>query len=305
MIQKGLRWRIGNGENVQIYNSKWIPRPVTFEIVSQPLLPAVSFLINEEHRWDENKIRQHFMPEDIERILQIPLPRYSEPDQLVWAHDKLGIYSVKSGYQVALGLKFPNCPSTSRISLTEWNVIWKLEIPAKVKIFIWRAAQNLLATGENLWKRKVAKEPWCQRCGSKVENVFHALIECKASQKMWKHTKFKGEFNHLVNQDMLSVLLGLAVRRNIRDMEMIVALCWASWHSRNLFVFEKKIVDVQRAVARAEAIVESYIRDKVPQRQDDLKQMSSAQPSWNPPLEGWFKLNVDAAINSKNQLVGL
>ena len=100
---------------------------------------------------------------------------------------------------MALSLKIPNCLSTSRTSLIEWNVIWKLEIPVKIKIFMWRVTQNLLATTENLWNKKVVQDPWCKNCGSKGENVFHALIECKASQKMWKLSKFKKDFNHLVN----------------------------------------------------------------------------------------------------------
>lgn len=158
----------------------------------------------------------------------------------MWAYDKHGIYSVKSGYQIAYRMKFPNYPSTSRTSLIEWNMIWKLKIPAKIKIFMWRAAQNLLPAVENLWKRKVKLDPWCQRCRSKGENVFHALIECKASRKVWKLTKFEEDIEHLANQDMLSVLHGLTEKRNIRDMEIIVAICWAIWHSKNLFIFEKK-----------------------------------------------------------------
>lgn len=172
--------KIGNGEKVQIYASRWIPRPSTFKILSQPTLPeeaTVSDLINEEHKWDENMIKQHFMLEDSERILQISFPKGPEPDQLVWAYDKQGLYSVKSGYQIAFQLKLPSCPSTSRSNLTKWNMIWKLEIPAKIKIFFWRAAKNILPTAENLWKKKVKQDPWCQRCGCKGENVFHALMK--------------------------------------------------------------------------------------------------------------------------------
>lgn len=304
VIHKELRWRIENGENLQIYNTSWIPRPETFKILSQPTLPKeakVSWLINEEHKWNENLIRQHFIPEDVKRIVQISLPVCPEPDQLLRAYDRHGLYSVKSGYQVALRLKFPNYPSTSKTSMTEWNMIWKLQIPTKIKIFMWRAAQNLLPTVENLWKKKVVQNPLCQRCSCKGENVFHALVECKASQKMSKLTKFEEDLKHLANQDMLSVLHVLTERGNIRDVELIVALCWAIWHSRNLFIFKRKKVDNQIVMAIAEATVELYRRVKATQRQDNPKQMSC----WKPHPEGWFKLNVDAAIKSKDQCVGL
>ena len=71
------------------------------------------------------------------------------------------------------------------------------------------------------------------------------------------------------------------------------------------FVFEKKNEDGKISVAEAEATVESYRRIKVPQRQDNPLQAAATQPSWKPPPEGWFKMNVDAAIKTKDQMVEL
>ena len=36
VTEKGLRWRIGNGEQVKVYQSKWLPRPDTFKLISPP-----------------------------------------------------------------------------------------------------------------------------------------------------------------------------------------------------------------------------------------------------------------------------
>ena len=38
LIKEGLVWRIGNGNQVQIWKDKWIPRPSTFMVQSQPNL---------------------------------------------------------------------------------------------------------------------------------------------------------------------------------------------------------------------------------------------------------------------------
>lgn len=56
----------------------------------------------------------------------------------------------------------------------------------------------------------------------------------------------------------------LAMKRNKKDLELIVAVCWAIWHSRNLFVYECKQEDFQLLVAGAVAIAESMRRIKIP-----------------------------------------
>ena len=179
VLEKGLRWRIGNGEQLLVYQSQWIPRSITFQPISPPSLSPdtiVAKLISEEQSRKEAVIRQHFLKEDADQILKIPLPRQPKPDQVLWHYDKKGNYSVKSGYQVAMKMNFPEKPSCSSENDKYWHAIWYLQLPEKVKIFMWRAANNLLATAGNLWKRTVVQFPWCQRCKLSKETIFsHSL----------------------------------------------------------------------------------------------------------------------------------
>lgn len=178
---------------------------------------------------------QHFDPEDAGKILKIPLPRTPKPDQMIQAYDKQCMYSVKSGYQVAFHLKFTDQPSFSKARQTDWNGIWKLEIPEKLKIFMWRVAHDLLPTAGNLWKKKVLQDPWCQRCRKNRENIFHALIECKFSKRVWYPTNFKMDLDGLANQNMLMVMQELVGKRNTKDLEFFVTLC-----TQEIFSFFKE-----------------------------------------------------------------
>lgn len=76
------------------------------------------------------------MKEYIEAILKIPLPRSQEEDEVLWHFDKKGEYSVKSGYQLAFHLNFPNEPGSSANSSRQWKIPWMLKLPEKVKIFM-------------------------------------------------------------------------------------------------------------------------------------------------------------------------
>lgn len=116
---------------------------------------------NYEDLADLKKLEQHFMPEDVEQILKIPLPRSQQEDKVVWGFDKKGEFSVKSGYQLALKLNFPDDPSRSNSNSSLWKSLWTLDLPEKIKIFMWKASKNILPTAENLWKRKCIQDPIC------------------------------------------------------------------------------------------------------------------------------------------------
>ena len=52
VISNGSRWRVGNGQSILIHKENWLPRPLTFKLVSKPNLPANALaaeLISEEH----------------------------------------------------------------------------------------------------------------------------------------------------------------------------------------------------------------------------------------------------------------
>ena len=71
-----------------------------------------------------------------------------------------------------------------------WKTLWRLNIPPKVKTFIWRVYSNVVPSMDNLWKKKIVKDPSCPCCGSYVESVAHALFGCKKARKVWSGTVF-------------------------------------------------------------------------------------------------------------------
>ena len=202
-------------------------------------------------------------------------------------------------------MNFPEKPSCSSENDKSWHAIWYLQLPEKVKIFMWRAANNLLATAGNLWKRTVVQLPWCQRCKLTKETVFHTLYDCKASKKIWRLTPFGEDIEFSKVRDVLSLLQGLNGKRRKSEMELIVAVCWSIWHSRNLFLFKNKKEDPQLSVAAAEAMVQSYSRIQMPQMQGNSQQSTANQKQWKHPPEGWFKVNVDAAVRVEQQRIGM
>ncbi|KAH9680916.1 reverse transcriptase domain-containing protein [Citrus sinensis] len=249
VISKGYRWRIGNEDAL------------------------VAELINAEHEWNEGLIHRHFAKTDAEAIVKILLPRRPMKEEVMWHYDRKGQYLVKSGYQIALNLKFPARPTSSAAEQNQWNTIWMLTLPEKIRIFAWRTAKNLLPSAENLWKRKVIQEPVCQFCNNKLETVFHALVGCKVVQKIWKITRFEDDLKDCVDQDILSLLI-------VKESPQVT-------------------------VSKAEAVLEAFRRTQIPAATHIDKQRSPMLKAWNPPQKGFYKVNVDAATNSEKQIAGL
>ncbi|KAL0292890.1 UNVERIFIED_CONTAM: hypothetical protein Scaly_3150700 [Sesamum calycinum] len=61
----------------------------------------VSALIDHElGTWKHDRLRDLFLPVDVEAILKIPLGRTSQPDFAVWHYSADGRFSVRSAYHL-------------------------------------------------------------------------------------------------------------------------------------------------------------------------------------------------------------
>lgn len=138
LLAEGLRWRVGNGRDINIYSDRWIPRPSEFKIISPPNLGSnatVDRLFSPTGGWNTDLINTSFFLDDARSILSISIASGSSPDSLFWNYEASGIYTVGSGYFLDRGLKV--CPGNSNPSPIRewWKSFWKLHIPLKIKIF--------------------------------------------------------------------------------------------------------------------------------------------------------------------------
>jgi hypothetical protein len=157
LVHQGAIWRIGNGESVRIWGDSWLPKPYSFSVHSPRLhLPEnslVSALIDRDtKKWNRSLIEQHFLEEEREIILNIPLSPLLPRDRLIWRCTKKGEFSVRSAYHLRLDIQTAAKPSSSKKSdnTKVWKVCWNSNIPPAVKTFIWHACHNLLPTRVNL-----------------------------------------------------------------------------------------------------------------------------------------------------------
>ena len=236
IVERGIRWSIGNGRSINVWRDRWLPTPKSFKVISSKsqglMVERVEHLLGRDRRaWDINQVRNTFLPFKAKTVLGISISPSIPNDSRIWAWTSNGLFTIKSAYGVALKVLKDNkekedngeCSDTSKMG-DVWKSIWRLECPSKIKYFLWRACKNILPTNYCLARRKVAKWDGCAWCGEK-ESSSHVLWDCKAATEVWKGLGFnlpRWKNNH---RDFIDVFWKL--KEEARD---IVRLCLQQWH---------------------------------------------------------------------------
>ncbi|XP_019177733.1 PREDICTED: uncharacterized protein LOC109172938 [Ipomoea nil] len=124
----------------------------------------------------ESLVARIFKARDAGLILQTPVC-VEFKDDWYWMGDIKGVYTVKNGYRRLGEINAP-CDAV-------WNNIWKLQVPPKWRIFLWRAITNILRTITNLVRRRVEIPNVCPACGVLEEDVMHILCNCVYARRVW------------------------------------------------------------------------------------------------------------------------
>lgn len=105
--------------------------------------------MTEAGNWNEELIRDIFLPIDANAILRIPTRQQYE-DWWAWEPEKHGVYSVKSAYRKLYGMNGRVDEMAPGGSSDEaWKQIRKLVVPRKVKVFWWRVLHEFLPAKTN------------------------------------------------------------------------------------------------------------------------------------------------------------
>ena len=190
ILRKGCCWCVGSGSSIRVISNKWLPHHPSNKILTPPVEVEEDWLVSElidwnTFQWDRSLIDRAFSKYDAEAIFQIPLSRRYVPDVMVWLYNKNGQYSIRSGYHTARNLLRESNQDGEGSNLWEcnnvWARIWKLHIPTKIKIFMWRACHDILPTFEKLRQRWIIEKDLCPICNRVPETILQAVWECAAA----------------------------------------------------------------------------------------------------------------------------
>ena len=112
-----------------------------------------------------------------------------------------------------------------------WKIIWGLNVPYKIKNFLWRSCKETIPIKQNLKRRKIIQDDKCDHYESHAETSLHALWECPRLSLVWdSNPELKLHQAYGLSSIIDLVLHAHAKGKNLNQLAVIL---WTVWHRRN------------------------------------------------------------------------
>jgi hypothetical protein len=309
VLKQGLIKRVGTGVSIHPWNDNWLPRDFLLRPVACPKEDPPSqvsyFIDSVSATWNEQRLRECFVQMDIEVIRNIPLSTTQDDDVWAWHYDRKGCFSVKSAYRMLAETKQRRedwldgkaANSNSEQQKKQWTSIWKIQVPSKLKVFLWRLARQSLPTADTRHRRNMAPTPWCGICRAAVDTWRHALLDCTMSRCVWALCDEQiVEHISMINEDNAKLWI-FEVMNSISKKEFIKVLVtmWAIWFARRKVIFDEEY----QSPLSTYCFINNFLEDM--ERLEQVQPVKQKQPKpscskWIAPPENMVKVNVDAAV---------
>ncbi|KAL5562562.1 hypothetical protein UlMin_032309 [Ulmus minor] len=239
--------------------------------------------------------------DEAEAILSLPLPRRTTPDNLLCHYDKLGHYTVRSGYWLAT--KCRSVSSSSTLNLNSWwKQFWRLRIPSKIRVFLWKTYHNWIPSSVNLAKHGVPTQIRCLFCNEADDTTLHALWGCRALKSLKVMCVSLTHFKLPPQCDFKEFLLSANDGLSQDNLEFLCILLWRIWYRRNKWIHEQKWLDDDSCYSWARKHLANFLEANCWKEESSKKGVAIP---WQAPNVGVVKINSDAAWCSKQKKFGL
>ena len=149
---------------MKIWQHYWLlikhPPMIQSSMIDSMEVATVYFLIDAETRkWNTNLLVISLLPKKLEKKKKIPFACVESEDVLYWHFIQDGRYTCKLKEEDDL------LPYEDSLNWDKqlWKGVWSLQVPNKVKNFMWRACRNSMPTKENLVRQTIIENPICDR----------------------------------------------------------------------------------------------------------------------------------------------
>lgn len=211
--------------------------------------------------WDKHQLHLLYPEPVIKEILQQSSSIFDRPDHLIWKLSPDGKYSVSQGYHLLLQTQEASLIASSSASWSNWSWMWKLAIPHKYLVFLWRLIHATVPTTAILQDHHLNLTQHCLFCAAEDETLLHLFLHCPFARACW----FGSSLSMLPNpaiQDFKSWLLQQLDIFSNKDYNLtsqcilFVVLFYQIWETRNQVFHRGKAASPTQVINRALFIIQ-------------------------------------------------
>ena len=136
-----------------------------------------------------------------------------------------------------------------------WKKVWSLNIPPKVRTFMWRACLDVLPTKANLAQRKVRIDTRCSLCCQQNETTCHISWECPLARNVWALVRGKLQKSNSAADNFLMLARQMMGRLDRKELEV-----WSIQNARNRVQFKHVPTHPTDIYKQASELLEEYQR---------------------------------------------
>ncbi|GAU41653.1 hypothetical protein TSUD_398360 [Trifolium subterraneum] len=148
-LNKFEEWSIGSGRSVQAWRDKWLEGGIVLAQYMEHIPTEidrwkVADLVDSEGNW-KTQILSPLLPPEISKIIALPPPMDVDgADEHSWPGDHMGSFTISSAYKLVCGYHELEMDAI-------WKRIWRLEVPERIRCFIWSLRYGRIPTNKVIW----------------------------------------------------------------------------------------------------------------------------------------------------------
>lgn len=163
-------------------------------------------------------------------------------------------YSTRSGYVVAIEVLGSDSPEQQVHQGFNWfKSVWSIPTTPKIQVFIWKAIQGALPTGDNLRKRGLLQHTTYIHCGG-AGTTEYLFLHFPFAKLVWSVVPLKLQFDPDLFSSFVSALEAASwtwLPPCGISGDVFSWICWNKWTTRNKLLFESRSPSHTSTVTKA------------------------------------------------------
>nr|KYP56524.1 Putative ribonuclease H protein At1g65750 family [Cajanus cajan] len=303
MVSQNIIWRIGDGNHVRFWLDHWVPNiPCLADRATQPIplvekYKVVADYITDQGDWRMHDIN-HFLPMEVCAIIEglVPPSIGEDDDAIAWIDSPTGEFNMRSAYSMLRGNGDNHTHQVYR-DIARWQA------PERLRMFLWRVAQDSLVTNSFRLYRGLTECAICPLCHAGLETAMHILRDCHLVTRVW-NVLLQGHlipefFRYASACDWILANLSYGCHSEPNWGILFAVAVDAFWYWRNKVVFGEIEGDISQLVFQIKGRTNEIIRVGFGGRPRGISHAAIQQRTirWYPPPRDSCKLNCDGAVS--------